>query len=74
MFHVCVRNFLQTIGCLNADRHGAVVIPDTVIPNLKSSIEKVFASEAVVIGPARQPGFDIHKLEEAWAESEKART
>ena len=24
--------------------------------------------------PARQPGFDIHKLEEAWAEFEKART
>ena len=59
---------------IHADRHGAVVIPDTVIPNLKSSIEKVFASEAVIIGPARQPGFDIHKLEEAWAEFEKART
>ena len=59
---------------IHADRHGAVVIPDTVIPNLKSSIEKVFASEAIILGPARQPGFDIHKLEVAWAEFEKART
>ena len=59
---------------IHADRHGAVVIPDTVIPYLKSSIEKVFASEAIILGPARQPGFDIHKLEEAWAEFEKART
>ena len=41
---------------IHADRHGAVVIPDTVIPNLKSSIEKVFASEAIILGPARQPG------------------
>ena len=59
---------------IHADRHGAVVIPDTVIPNLKSSIEKVFASEAIILGPARQPGFNIHKLEVAWAEFEKART
>ena len=59
---------------IHADRHGAVVIPDAVIPNLKSSIEKVFASEAIVLGPARQPGFDIHKLEESWVKFEKART
>ena len=59
---------------IHADRHGAVVIPDAVIPNLKASIEKVFASEAIILGPARQPGFDIHKLEEAWVEFEKART
>ena len=45
-----------------------------LIPNLKASIEKVFASEAIILGPARQPGFDIHKLEEAWVEFEKART
>ena len=59
---------------VHADRHGAVVIPDAVIPNLKSSIEKVFASEAIVLGPARQPGFDIDKLEESWVKFEKART
>ena len=59
---------------VHADRHGAVVIPDAVIPKLKSSIEKVFASEAIVLGPARQPGFDIHKLEESWVKFEKART
>jgi len=58
----------------HADRHGAVVIPDAVIPNLKASIEKVIASEAIILGPARQPGFDLYKLEEAWAEFEKART
>ena len=59
---------------VHADRHGAVVIPDAVIPKLKSSIEKVFTSEAIVLGPARQPGFDIHKLEESWVKFEKART
>tara|TARA_B100000035_G_scaffold290017_1_gene276821 strand:- start:17 stop:727 length:711 start_codon:yes stop_codon:yes gene_type:complete len=59
---------------IHADRHGAVVIPDAVIPNLKSSIEKVIASEAIILGPARQRGFDLYKLEEVWAEFEKART
>lgn len=59
---------------VHADRHGAVVIPDAVIPKLKSSIEKVFVSEAIVLGPARQPGFNIHKLEESWVKFEKART
>ena len=59
---------------IHADRHGAVVIPDEVIPTLFEAIEKVFATEAIVLGPARTPGFSIEKLEEAWAEFEQART
>lgn len=59
---------------VHADRHGALVIPAEVIPELKKAIETVFESEAIVLGPARDPGFDIIKLEEAWAKFEKART
>ncbi len=59
---------------IHADRHGALVIPPDVIPDLKRAIETVIASEAIVLGPAREPGFDIHKLEEAWVKFEKART
>jgi hypothetical protein len=34
----------------------------------------VISSEAIVLGPARKPDFDIKKLEEAWAKFEAART
>ena len=59
---------------IHADRHGAVVIPAGVIPELGSAIRSVIASESIILGPAREPGFDIHKLEKAWAEFEAART
>lgn len=59
---------------IHADRHGALVIPNEVIPALKEAIETVIASESIVLVPAREPGFDIQKLEEAWAKFEEART
>lgn len=59
---------------IHADRHGALVIPAEVIPRLKDAIDTVIAREEIVLGPARQPGFDIAKLEEAWAKFEAVRT
>ncbi len=59
---------------VHADRHGALVIPEEVIPDLEAGIETVFANEALILGPARAPGFDIDKLEAAWAEFEARRT
>ena len=59
---------------IHADRHGSIVIPHDVIPKLKSAIETVISSEAIVLGPARAPGFDIEKLEQVWTEFESART
>ena len=59
---------------VHADRHGALVIPGDVIPELKGAIDSVIANEAIVLGPARKPDFDIKKLEEAWAKFEAART
>ncbi|MFS4581124.1 RraA family protein [Phaeobacter sp. C3_T13_0] len=59
---------------VHADRHGALVIPNDVIPELKKAIETVVASESIVLAPAREPGFDIDKLERVWAEFEAART
>ena len=58
---------------IHADRHGALVIPPDVLADLKSAIETVFAREEIVLGPAREPGFDIAKLEEAWAKFEAVR-
>ncbi|MEL6240836.1 MAG: RraA family protein [Pseudomonadota bacterium] len=58
---------------IHADRHGALVIPPDVRSDLKSAIETVFVREEIVLGPARAPGFDIAKLEEAWAKFEAVR-
>ena len=59
---------------VHADRHGALVIPPSVIPDLLAAIEKMQSTEHLVLGPARDPGFNFDKLEAAWAEFEKART
>ncbi|MEO0386385.1 MAG: RraA family protein [Pseudomonadota bacterium] len=59
---------------VHADRHGALVIPEEVLPELGRAIDSVFANEAIILGPARAPGFDIAALERAWAEFERRRT
>ena len=59
---------------IHADRHGALVIPHDVIPKLKVAIDTVITSEAIVLVPAREPGFNIDKLEAVWAKFEAART
>ena len=59
---------------IHADRHGAVVIPQDVIPDLHTAIEKLLATEKLVLEPARTPGFDFETFEKAWAAFEAART
>ena len=59
---------------IHGDRHGALVIPNDVIPHLKAAINTVVFNEAIVLEPARQKGFNIDKLEAAWAKFETQRT
>ncbi|MCK7611082.1 RraA family protein [Roseibium sediminicola] len=59
---------------IHADRHGALVIPETVIPVLAGAIRKLLETEQIVLGPAREPDFSFEKFEAAWAAFEKART
>lgn len=59
---------------VHADRHGALVVPEAVQPQLAMSIRKLLETEQIVLGPAREPGFDFEKFEAAWAAFEKART
>lgn len=59
---------------VHADRHGALVIPPEVLPALKASVEKMFAAEKLILEPARQPGFDVAALEQAWKAFERVRT
>lgn len=59
---------------VHADRHGAVIVPPEVIGQLEASIAKMQETEKLVLGPAREPGFDFAKFETAWAAFERART
>ena len=59
---------------IHADRHGAVMIPPEVVDQLADAIQKMQDTEQLVLGPAKQPGFDFDKFEAAWAAFEKART
>lgn len=59
---------------VHADQHGAVVIPDDVMPTLGEAIKNLLANEQIITAPARGPGFNIDKLVEAWKIFEEART
>ena len=59
---------------VHADRHGALVIPPDVIARLPEAIEKMQRTEQLVLGPAREPGFDFARFEAAWSAFEKSRT
>lgn len=58
---------------VHADRHGAVVVPPDILPLLAESIVRMQASEALILGPAREAGFDFERLEQAWGAFERSR-
>ncbi|MBT3437372.1 MAG: RraA family protein [Oceanospirillaceae bacterium] len=59
---------------IHADRHGALVIPPTVMRVLEAAIDKLLATEKLVLEPANAAGFNFEKFEAAWQAFEKART
>jgi len=59
---------------IHADRHGACVIPQDIHHLMEEALDKLAASEKVILDAARAPGFDFAAFEAAWAAFEKART
>jgi len=59
---------------VHADRHGALVVPDEIVPKLSAAIRSLLDTERLILDPAREPDFTFEKLEAAWAAFEKART
>lgn len=59
---------------VHADRHGALVVPGAVIPNLEVAIAKLLETEKLVLEPARSGNFDFDAFARAWADFEAART
>jgi regulator of RNase E activity RraA len=68
--------FGLTVGpsdLVHADRHGAVVIPAEVLPQLAAAIERLWASERVILDPSRRGFAAWSEFEAAWAAFERAR-
>jgi len=64
-----------TPGALvHADRHGAVVIPDEVVPKLEAAIATLMRSEKIVFDAVRGKSLTFAEFEEVWAAFEAART
>lgn len=54
---------------IHADRHGAVVVPATVVAELPGAVELVMRREKVILDACRRSDFTIGKLKQAMAES-----
>ena len=59
---------------VHADRHGAVVIPDDVVPVLEAAIAQLFKSEKVVLDATKGKRIGFEEFEAAWAAFEASRT
>lgn len=59
---------------VHADRHGAVVIPKSVLLDLATCITKLQSTERLILDPARAASFTFADFEAAWAAFEQART
>lgn len=59
---------------IHADRHGAVVIPDEVVPELEAAIAQLFASERIVLDAVKDKQIDFARFEAIWAAFEASRT
>ncbi len=59
---------------VHADRHGALVVPNDLLPVLEGAILRLLETEKLVLEPARREGFDFAAFEAAWSAFEKART
>lgn len=54
---------------IHADQHGAVVIPWAVAAQVKEAAQSIARKERVIIDAAREPGFNMERLQRAWGES-----
>ena len=59
---------------IHADRHGAVVIPPEVIPNLAGAIATMQGAEQIVFDAVKGKRITFADFEAAWAAFEAART
>jgi len=72
---VIIKGMTVSPGALvHADRHGAVVIPEDVVPVLEAAIAQLFKSEKVVLDATKGKQIGFAEFERAWAAFEASRT
>ena len=54
---------------IHADRHGAVIIPESAVKEIPAAVELLVRREAVILQAARSPDFEIGMLERATADA-----
>jgi len=59
---------------VHADRHGAVVIPPEVVPDLSAAIATLQKAEGIVFDAVKDKRITFAEFEAAWAAFEAART
>ena len=47
---------------IHSGRHGALVVPEAVIPDLEGAMNTMFNNKKLVLEPARQDGLNFEKL------------
>jgi regulator of RNase E activity RraA len=58
---------------IQAERHGAVVIPTELVEKLGGAIAKMQETQKLVVEPARAQGVDLDAIWKAWSALEKSR-
>lgn len=51
---------------IHADQHGAVVVPLGDVQGIIETARKIAAREEILISAAKEPGFNMEKLRQAW--------
>lgn len=59
---------------VHADRHGAVVVPQEVLPSLDEALNTLIGSESIVLKPVQTGSVDFAEFERLWTAFEDART
>lgn len=59
---------------IHADRHGALVIPEDIIPELATAIASLHRAEGIVFDAVKGKQISFEEFEAAWAAFEAART
>jgi len=58
---------------VHADRHGALVIPADVVPDLEAAVAQMQDTEAVLLDAVRGKRLSFAEFEKAWAKFEASR-
>jgi len=65
---------VQDGDLVHADRHGALVIPPEVVPDLSDAIETLMRSERIIFDAVKGKSLTFEEFQTVWAAFEAART